>query len=60
MGWSRSRLGELLGGTRLADTADAGAKVTGVQELEGARFDRTISCKPGAARRAEELETACN
>ena len=37
MGWSRNRLGELLGGQNLADTPEAGAKVTGVQELEGAR-----------------------
>ncbi len=40
MGWSRGRLGELLGGTRLADTAEAAAKVTGVQDLEGARVGR--------------------
>ena len=38
MGWSRGRLGELLGGAQLADTPQAGAKVTGVQELEGARI----------------------
>ena len=36
MGWSRARLGELLGGRQLADTPQAGAKVTSVQELEGA------------------------
>ena len=48
MGWSRGRLGELLGGMRLADTAEAGAKVTGVQELEGARVGRAMGSKRGA------------
>ena len=36
MGWSRGRLEELLVGAQLADTPQAGAKLTGVQELEGA------------------------
>ncbi len=36
MAWSRSRLEELLAGTQLADTPEAGASITGVQELEGA------------------------
>lgn len=35
MAWSRSRLGELLAGTCLADTAAASARVTGVEELKG-------------------------
>ena len=35
MAWSRSRLEELLTGTQLADTSDASARITGVQELEG-------------------------
>jgi len=48
MGWSRGRLGELLGGTALAGTAEATAKVTGVQELEGACGDRAQGLSKGS------------
>ena len=48
MTWSRSRLGVLLAGTALADTASASAHVTVVEELKGAdwtfvRFFATAS-----------------
>lgn len=44
MTWSRSRLGELLAGTALADTASASAHVTVVEELKGADWTFVRFC----------------
>lgn len=53
MAWSRSRLGELLAGTSLADTAAAGAQLTRVEELKG---EAVVNQRKGKLLATYELE----